>query len=174
MMDKDKAAEYLRIDFVEPQLHIPPPISTWVAKAISKISVRLLYSAGCIAVHHVDQLHETYEQSVDLLVEGKSILVFPEDPSKELDPDSHMTPFKKGFSRLGEYYYQRTDSPLPFYPLAVHPESYRVMVGRPISFNPRNQTPNERLRIKNVMEASIREMYLEMVMNGYPGFPLRN
>lgn len=174
MMDWDKAADYLRMDFVEPQLHIPSPASTWVAKAISKISVRLLRSAGCIAVHQVDHLHETYKQSVDLLAEGKFILVFPEDPSQEIDPDCQMTSFKKGFSRLGEYYYKRTGCSLPFYPLAVHRESYRVKVGKPVFFMPGNQIPYERLRIKNVMEASIQEMYLEMVMNGFLGIPLRD
>jgi hypothetical protein len=50
MLDNDKSAAYLNQDFVERQLHLAPPFSLSVAKAISKISVRLLRSAGCVSV----------------------------------------------------------------------------------------------------------------------------
>ena len=82
MMDSAKSAAYLNQDFVEPQLHIPPPLSLWVAKEISKVSARLFRLAGCIPVSQGEQLHETFEQSVELLIEGKSLLIFPEDPAK--------------------------------------------------------------------------------------------
>jgi 1-acyl-sn-glycerol-3-phosphate acyltransferase len=173
MMDSAKAAAYLNQDFVEPQLHIAPPLSLWIAKEISRISVRLLSSAGCVPVWQGDRLHETFERSVKLLLEGKSLLIFPEDPSKEFDPQYKMTPFKKGFARLGEMYYERTGRSLRFYPLAVHLGSYRVKVGRPIAYNSKNRPVNERLRIKNVLESSVREMYLNMGMRGFPGIPIQ-
>ena len=169
MLDRDLAAAYLNQDFVEPQLHLTPPLGRWVANGISKISVRLLSSAGCVPVWQGEKLYETFEQSVDLLVEGKSLLIFPEDPSKEINPQYKMTPFKKGFARLGEIYYERTGQALQFYPLAVHLDSYQVKVGRPIAYNSKNPAANERLRIKHVLEASIREMYLEMGMKGFSG-----
>lgn len=172
MLDKGKAADYLRIDFVEPQLHLSPPTSIWVAKMLSKVSTRLLLSAGCIAVYQGKRLLDTYQTSVDILEDGRFILVFPEDPEGELDPISQMRPFKKGFTRLGEYYYARTNQLLPFYPLAVHHDSYQVQVGEPELFNARNPLPNERLRIKKVIEASIREMYIAMATDNYLGVPL--
>ena len=174
MMDHDQAAGYLNQDFVEPQLHLTPPFSLWVAKGISKISVRLLCSAGCVPVWQGEKLYDTFEKSVDLLVNGKSLLIFPEDPSKEIDPQYKMTPFKKGFARLGRLYYERTGKSLRFYPLAVHLDSYRVRVGRPIAYNSKNPAANERLRIKNVLEASIREMYLAMGMKGFSGIPIQH
>ena len=174
MMDHDQAAGYLNQDFVEPQLHLTPPFSLWVAKGISKISVRLLCSAGCVPVWQGEKLYDTFEKSVDLLVNGKSLLIFPEDPSKEIDPQYKMTPFKKGFARLGGLYYERTGKSLRFYPLAVHLDSYRVRVGRPIAYNSKNPAANERLRIKNVLEASIREMYLAMGMKGFSGIPIQH
>jgi len=173
MMDEDDAAAYLKQDFVEPQLHLPPSISLRVAEGISKISVRLLCSAGCVPVWQGARLRETFERSVDLLVEGKSLLIFPEDPSKEIDPQYKMTPFKMGFAHLGELFFERTVQSLRFYPLAVHLDTYRVKVGRPIAYNSKNPAANERLRIKNVLETSIREMYLGMGMNGFPGIPIQ-
>jgi len=174
MLDSDKAPDYLNQDFVQRQLHLTSPFGLWLAKGISKISIRLLRSAGCVPVWRGKKLYETFERSVDLLAECKSLLIFPEDPSKEINPQFRMTPFKKGFARLGEMYYERTGRPLRFYPLAVHLDTYRVMVGAPIAYNSKNPAVNERLRIKNVLEASIRKMYLDMGMKGFPGIPIQH
>jgi len=171
MLDEEKAPAYLVKDFVEPQLHIPPPASRWLGLAISKISVGLLRSAGCIAVQQGEQLLDTYHRSVDLLLEGKNLLIFPEDPHQEFDLRVRMTPFYKGFARLGEFYYQRSGRALTFVPLAVHLETYRVRVGQKVVFNPTLNPVHERLRIKHVLEAAIREMYLDMASNGFARLP---
>ena len=81
MVDWNRAAEYLCKDFVGPQLHVPPLLSLWVSKFISQFSVRLLRAIDCIPVGQGEELFETYRQSVDALAQGKSILIFPEDPS---------------------------------------------------------------------------------------------
>lgn len=48
MMDWDKAAEYLRKDFVEPQMRVPSTMSRGVSRLISQASVRLLRAIECI------------------------------------------------------------------------------------------------------------------------------
>lgn len=174
MLDRDRAVAYLKVDFVEPQLHLVPPLSLWLAEGISRISVRLLRAAGCIPVWEGERLYTTFAQSLDLLIGGKSLLIFPEDASKENTPQYKMKPFQKGFTRLGELYFERTGLSLRFYPLAVHLASFRVRVGQPIAYNARNPVAYERLRIKNVLEASIRAMYLEMDMKGFPGIPIHH
>ena len=172
MLDWDKAAAYLNQDFVEPQLHIPPSLSMPLARLISQFSVRLLRAVGSIPVWQGDALFDTYRQSVDLLAEGKNLLIFPEDPKAEMDEQYKMTPFKKGFGRLGEIFHKQTGKILRFYPLAVHAESRRIRSGIPILFNPNNNPMKERLRIKSVLEAMIREMVLDMSLESYVGIPL--
>ncbi len=172
MVDWDKAAAYLNKDFVEPQLHIPPPISMPVSRMISQASVRLLRGVGSIPVWHGEELYETYRLSVDYLSRGRSLLIFPEDPALPLDEQCKMSPFKKGFARLGEMYYQHTQNILRFYPMAVHPGLRRVKLGKPISYNPNNNPINERVRIKSVLESMIRNMFLEMTLQSYAGVPL--
>ncbi len=175
MLDPRLAADYLRRDFVEPQLHVPPPISHWLAKAISKIHVPLLRAAGGIPVYHATEgLHETYRLTVDVLADGKFVLIFPEDPDQPLDPRYKMTPFKKGFARLGELYYERTRQSLTFYPLAVHAETRTVRVGKPIRYNYLNDPVSERQRIKNVLEQSIHAMYLQASHGEIVQLPLPN
>jgi hypothetical protein len=159
MMDAARAAEYLRVDFVERQLHLKYPASAWIARVISKFSVPLLNSTGCIPVpSNFEEMLSPFHQSVDLLVQGKIILIFPEDPAQTPDPLYKMTPFKKGFVRLGEFYFQRTDNPLAFYPLAVHAVRREVRVGKPVIHNPYAGPVGERLRVKHALERAIQEM----------------
>ena len=159
MVDREAAPEYLRLDFVEPSLKLKPPLSMLIARAISLASVPLLTGLGCIPVKHGDPQELT--ASVAVLREAKLVLVFPEDPALEMDPLTQMRPFQKGFTRLGELYYDAAGQPLPFYPVAVH-GSKQVMAGEAIIFDPVNPRSVERRRLKHALEDKIREMYLRL------------
>jgi 1-acyl-sn-glycerol-3-phosphate acyltransferase len=162
MLDPQRASDYLRLDFVEPQLHVPPPLSHWLAAAISKIHVPLLHAIGGIPVYqNAEQISKTFDLSLDILEKGGFLLIFPEDAARPADEHSRMSPFKKGFARLGELYYERTRQRLPFYPLAVHAASLSVQAGKPVYFNPLNPPAMERLRIKNALEHFVCQMYLQ-------------
>ncbi|MEW6028958.1 MAG: lysophospholipid acyltransferase family protein [Chloroflexota bacterium] len=175
MLDEALAPDYLNKDFVEPQLHVPPPFSRHLARALTKVSIPLLRSIGGIPVHHATEgLLETYRITVDVLEAGDFVLIFPEDPVQPPDPLTKMTPFKKGFARLGELYFERTRRVLGFYPLAVHARSRTVRVGQPVQFNPNTNPVGERVRIKRVLESSIRGMLLEAELGGALKQPLVN
>jgi len=163
MVDKEKAAAYLKWDFVERTLHLKPPLSTWVAKALSNITVPFLLSVGCIPVYKGDYDHmvDTLRFSMDILRQDKFLLVFPEDNLLPKDPDTKLAPFQRSFARLGEMYYAETGRRLKFYPVAVHPDGV-VMVGKPVAFDPLNAVGLERHRLKDVMEDSVRAMYLQV------------
>lgn len=173
LLDPLLAPDYLRRDFVERQLHLKSPLSEWLAEGISKITVPLLRTVGCIPVYHTPEgLLETFHLSVDLLTEGKFLLIFPENSDLPLDPRYQMKPFRKGFARLGEMYYERTKKILPFHPVAVHAESMTVRVGRPIRYNPLNDPANERARITDLLERTIHEMYLQASQTDLVHLPL--
>lgn len=171
MLDWDKASAYLNKDFVEPQLHIPPPLSMSISRLLSQVSVRLLRGIACVPTYHGEEVLQTYHISADYLQQGRILLIFPEDPTLPRDEQCQMSPFMKGFARLGEIYYQRTGGILKFYPIAVHARLRKVKLGKPISFNPNNNPANERVRIKSVLESMIRGMLLEMTLKGYAGIP---
>lgn len=175
MLDPRLAPDYLRRDFVEPQLHISPPFSLRLARGISKLHIPLLRSIGGIPVYHTpDGLHETLRQTLDLLMQGKFVLIFPEDPDLPLDPQFKMRPFKKGFARLGELYYKQTHQVLPFHPLAVHAETRTVRAGKPIRYNYLNHPASERQRIKIMLEQNIRDMILQASHGEIVHLPLPN
>lgn len=175
MLDPRLAPDYLRRDFVEGQLHLPRPLSDWLARAISKVHIPLLRAVGCVPVHNTPEgLLETFRLSVNLLAQGECLLIFPENPNLPVDPRFHMTPFKKGFARLGELFYKRTKKILAFYPLAVHAESFTVRVGRAVRYNPLGEPARERLRITNLLERAIQQMYLQASEGEIVQLPLTN
>jgi hypothetical protein len=161
-VDKDLAPDRVRKDFVEGTLKLKPPISGWIAKGICKISSPLLLSLGCIPIYSTHQEQEvTFQRSLALLCQGKFLLVVPEDLDAVPDPQTGIRPFKRGFLRLGEQYAQATGQRLPFYPVAIH-EAGLVIVGKPIAFNPFNEARKERYRMVNLLEETIKEMYIEV------------
>jgi hypothetical protein len=109
-----------------------------------------------------------------LLAQGKLLLVFPEDPELPIDSRYQMTPFQKGFTRLGEMVYERTKQILPFYLLAVHAKSQTVRICNPIRYNPINNPAKERARIKNLLEHTIHEMILQASQTDILQLPLPN
>jgi hypothetical protein len=163
MLDKELAPDYLRQDFVEPQLRLKMPFSLKFSRALSKITVPLLCSLGCIPVYRGDfeRMNETLKISLDLLLQGKCLLVFPENANMGDDTSLTIRPFQKTVFRLGEMYYEQRRKRLEFYPVAVHP-TRKVKIGKPYLFNPMNVLAHERLRLKNLAETCVRRMYAEM------------
>jgi hypothetical protein len=163
MVDEQKAAAWLKWDFVERTLHLNPPASAWVAKQLSKVTVPFLRSLGCIPIYKgdYDRMGDTLRLSMDVLRQDKFLLVFPEDNLLPEAPVTRMKPFQRSFARLGEMYYEETGARLDFYPVAVHSAGY-VTVGKAVAFNPINKVGLERHRLKDLMENTIRTMYLQV------------
>lgn len=163
MMDPSLAADWLQADFVERQLLLEPPISRWLAKALSTITVPLFHSLGCIPVYRGDptRLQDTFRLSLDLLCRGKFLLIYPEDNLQPTDPVTKMQPFQHSFVRLAELYYEATRQRLTFVPIATHSAGY-LRVGEPVLHQPRSPVVKERRRLKSVLEQAIIRMYLEL------------
>jgi hypothetical protein len=170
MLDEEKAAAWLKWDFVERTLKLKPPASLWVAKWLSKITVPFLRSLGCIPVFRGDyeKMQVTLGMSMQVLRQGKFLLIFPEDNRLPLDPVTKMQPFQHSFVRLAELYYTETEKCLEFYPVTIHPTKYG-MVGKPAVFNPFNPIALERRRLKNMMEDRIVAMYMQLEEEQVPG-----
>jgi hypothetical protein len=112
---------------------------------------------------HQEQ-EQTFQTSLALLQQGKYLLIVPEDSEAIPDPITGICPFKRGFLRLGEQYYQATGNRLLFYPVAIHDEGL-VIVEKPIAYNPLNNAKQERLRMVNLLEESVKMMYREATEN---------
>lgn len=167
MMDPEQAPAYMNMDFTEPQLHLKPPLSTWFSRLLTRITVPMFWSLGCIPVYKGDyaRMQETLHLSMVVLLQGKVVLVFPEDPAMDPDQGTGMKPFQHTFARLGEIFHAETGDRLAFYPMAVHQKGV-VQVGKPVLFNPINSPGAERQRLKGIMESEIQKMYLKLNSQG--------
>ncbi len=163
MMDPEKAPAYMNWDFTERQLHLKPPLSTRFSRLLTRITVPMFWSLGCIPVYKGDyeRMKDTLRLSMDILQQGKFLLVFPEDPLMGKDEQTQMNPFQHTFVRVGEMFHAETGERLAFYPLAIHQKGV-VQVGKPVLFNPLNPAGMERQRLKGLMESAVREMYLRL------------
>ena len=163
MMDADLAPAWLQWDFTERQLHLKPPLSKWLAEALCRIVVPLFYSLGMIPVYRGDYLRmrRTYTLSMDLLRQGKYLLIFPEDNRLEINPETKMQPFQHSFVRLGELYYAESGKCLQFIPVTVHPARV-IIIGEPVAFNPSNATGRERYRLNTLLQDTIIATYLRL------------
>ena len=158
MVDSQRAGPYLRKDFIRPELHLPDGLAIPVSAWLSRITVPLLRSLGCIPVWHDRELLETYRITDEALAAGRCLLIFPEDPDQPIDDRTGLRPFKTGFARLGSLHFARTRQSLQFYPIAVHRVGRRVQVGEPIAYNPMNAEAHERRRVAHVLESIIAAM----------------
>jgi len=170
MLNMRDAPDYMRVDFIEKELKLRPPLSSALARLICVITVPLLRYLGCVPVYHdYEGLKRTFQKSLDLLLAKRTLLIFPEDPQQEQDPLTKMRPFQKGFVHIAELYFENTGLALKFYPIAIH-QTHKVMVGTPIEHHPQAIPYRERPRVRSLLEQSIRHMYLEM--SASPNLPL--
>lgn len=172
LMERDRAPDYLLKNCIKPYSGAAPAFEALLSTLVSWLSVPLLSAMGCVPVRPGEGLRETFRVSQEHLAAGRSLLIFPEDPNGVMDELFMMRPFKKGFTRLGEMYYEHTRQILRFYPLAVNLAARRVKVGRPVSYNPYNNVVRERIRIKRSLEAAVHSLYLSIILDEYAGIPL--
>jgi 1-acyl-sn-glycerol-3-phosphate acyltransferase len=158
--------ENVRKDFVEKILHLKPPLSEMLARSICNISTPLLLGLGCIPVPDTRSEQEaTFQCSLELLKQGKFLLIVPENPNGEpIDPLTGIRPFKHGFLHIAELFYRESGLRLPFYPVTIHEEGL-VIVGTPITYNPLNEARLERFRLVGLLEKTIKAQHLEATEN---------
>ncbi len=135
MLDFERASQYLFDDFVHPVWHLNGRLGKTVSFLVSRVAVRLLTGLGSISVDRSrGGFAGAFQHSLDLLEEGKNLLVFPEDPKGPLDPSFQMRPFMAGYTWLCHTYFKETGQQLPVYPLAAYPPKRLVCVGEPQYF----------------------------------------
>ena len=169
MIDPDLASDYIRKDFVEPRLKLKPPFSIKFSRFLTRITVPLFHSLGGIPAYVGGQksLYQTLETSIEYLLAGRFLLVFPEYAILGTDSMKEIYPFQKTVFRLGEMYYASTRLRLGFYPVTIH-ESRKVRVGQPFYYSHINNPIQERVRLKSLLQASVTQMYFELDQEYHP------
>lgn len=98
---------------------------------------------------------KTMQESVKTLEKGKSIVIFPEETYVESGVGEFMT----GFEHLAKYYHQKTGKKITFYPIFISQINKKMYIENPITFDPNNDSNEEKLRITTYLRNAMLESY---------------
>ncbi|MBR1792706.1 MAG: GtrA family protein [Bacteroidales bacterium] len=90
------------------------------------------------------ELMNTMTQSLDALLNGNNLLVFPEhsrtsykgDIQREHDEAAALRTFYSGFAHIGKMYFDRTGKSLSFIPVFINRKQKTLRIDRPINYEP--------------------------------------
>ena len=159
--DRKTAAPRIQAEFLEQELHLRPPFSTFLARVVGRICAALMRDIGAIPVYAKSRkIRSTMRCSLGLLEEGKNIIVFAEDPSKRLN--DALCELRTGFIHVARLYYEKTRKAIQFLPIAVNRKVRGIRIGSPIRFDPSLPFPRERQRLKGELQNTIDALYHEL------------
>jgi 1-acyl-sn-glycerol-3-phosphate acyltransferase len=163
--DARRAARRIQAEFLEAELHLRPPLSAWLGRVLARISAAIMRDISAVPVHQKSRaIRSTVEASVDLLVHGKNILVFPEDGTRRLN--DVLCHFCTGFLHVARLYYARTREAVLFLPVAVNRRVRGIRVGQPLRFDATVPFTIEKARLKRELEHRVTELYRGMEDEG--------
>ena len=144
MMHWREVPRYAYTDFWSFKPRWCRPFFRLLALLITPLSVLLFNNARTIPVYHDTRLITTYRRSIELLQEGRSVLIFPEKNERR---NNVLYAFQDKFIDLARFYYRKTGKALSFVPLYNAPALHLTLIGKPIVFDPARPIEEERVRL---------------------------
>ena len=155
MMHCKEVASYAFTDFWSFKPKIFHPFFRLLSWLITPLSVLLFNNARTVPVYHDTRLITTFRRSIELLQEGRGIIIFPE---KNAPFNNILYDFQDKFVDLARFYYRKTKKALCFVPVYNAPTLHRTLIGKPVRFDPTAPIEDERARICALMKAEITAM----------------
>lgn len=157
--DNKLCANYLRHDFIEPTMRLRPPMSKWFSAMLAPICVGLMRQLKVIPVYHGEnRIRETFQLSVTSLIEGRSLLIFPE-VGTDVEADKYrLGDFQAGFLKVVKDYYEQYGVVVNLYPVYVDKKRNRISFGDAILYNPETSYPEEKIRLIRELREEIRKL----------------
>jgi len=148
MLDRGEATDTMMRTFRDKFNFLSPKAKRSILYRVSGFICHLLNSFEPIPVYKgmPKASAGTIEQSVDALVRGENLLIFPEKPRDRYDEESYKD-FNTGFASLGKAYYERTGQCLDFYPAWSDRKSHTFRIGKPVTYDPSGDARVEKQRI---------------------------
>ena len=173
MMHREEVADYAFQDFWSGR----PKRTHWfyrrLSRAIVPLSVLIFNNAHTIPVYHDTRLITTYRESIELMRQGASMVIFPECYDEH---NNIVHGFQDKFIDLARFYYKKTGVELSFVPLYVAPRLKKLFFGEPIRFHADAPIADERRRICGALMDAITDIAVhqpEHTVVPYPNVPAR-
>lgn len=130
--------------------------------AITPLAVCIFNHANTVPVYHDTGLIKTFRQSLQILNEGYSLVIFPECDERH---NNIVNEFHDRFVDLAKSYHRKTGKELSFTPLYIAPNLERACIGEPVYFSSKASLERERERICDYLTEEITQMALELPLH---------
>lgn len=159
MMHLREVPDYAFQDFWSGKPKAVRPFYRLLAYIIAPISVCVFNNAKTIGVYHDARVMSTFKQTVKVLAEGTSVVVFPEKDA----PHNHiLCQFQDRFVDVARLYRKKTGKELAFVPFYLAPNLKSMHFGEPVRFCPERPMEEERARICGELAEAITDMALAL------------
>jgi 1-acyl-sn-glycerol-3-phosphate acyltransferase len=156
--DLRTVARRIQDEFFEQELHLKPPVSTYLARVIGRVCVAVMKDIGAIPVYQMSkEIRSTVARTLALLEQGKNILIFAEDSTKKIN--DVLCEFRTGFVHVARLYYEKTRKAVQFLPVAVNRKMGGILIGKPIRFDGSNPFSQEKQRLKSELQSTVYTLY---------------
>ena len=155
MMHWGEVADYAFTDFWSFKPKIFHPFFRLLSWIITPLAVLIFNNASTVPVYHDTRLITTFRRSIELLQEGRSMIIFPEWNKRY---NNILYDFQDKFVDLARFYYRKTKQALLFVPVYNAPKLHKTVIGKPVRFDPGAPIESERERICKAMKDAITEM----------------
>lgn len=100
---------------------------------ITPLAVCVFNNANCIGVYRDTRIIQTFRETVEKLMSGASVIIFPEhDPPR----NNILSDFQDRFVSVARQYQRRSGKPVSFVPVYLAPTTRTMYIGKPVPFDP--------------------------------------
>lgn len=155
VMKTKQAAKYNYQDFWSQK----PLYIRWFFKLVSYITAPLsayIFSrADTIPVYKDKRIATTFKDSIRALENGCNLIIFPESREKYNDI---INEFQTGYIDLAKLYYKKFNETIDFIPVYNAPRLKKIVLGKPITFDPNQDLSTQKIEITNYLKDEITKL----------------
>ncbi|MBQ7915399.1 MAG: 1-acyl-sn-glycerol-3-phosphate acyltransferase [Firmicutes bacterium] len=152
MMNLKEIPTYAFNDFWSHKLKWTHPFFKLMAHLITPLAFCLFNNARTIPVYRDKRIISTFRESLDMLKDGRNLLIFPEKDEK---CNNILYEFQENFVDVARLYYRKTGQELTFVPMYIAPTLKKAYIGQGIKYDSKNEVTQERKRIVAILTDSI-------------------
>lgn len=157
LVSPELCREHLDMNFSRKILKLKPPLSSWLAATIAPICIGIMKAVDAIPVYRGQmKVRDTLNISVDSLIKGENIVIFPENPTQKYS--EFLDDFHRGFVHLARQYSKKSGKQLRFYPVYVNKVARMIEIGQSVIFDSTKNFHLERDHIVHYLRDSINEI----------------
>lgn len=159
ILNGKKSADFVFHDFFFGRSKKCKGIWRFLSKIVARGIRPLLEYGEPIPVYHDKRMIETFRQSLDTLLSGENLVVFPECPRRSSE---FINSFYSGFVDMGRSYYAATGKELAFYPVYAEKKNRVISIGKPVYYDHTKPPHAQREDISEKVRAAIDELAREL------------